>query len=357
METSSDSSDSDHSATTIDFRNHQLNADTIDHNLLTFINRDKKSGGHLEIETMLLQENRLITFPDQLRQFSQLKVLDISNNGLTVLPDIFEYCRCLSTLVARNNRLTNDSLPKVYNNTDCLRELNLSGNELTTVPEQLFEFSSLRYLYLGGNRIRQISRNIWKMKNLHILSLGGNQLTEVPSTVGQLKMLSALILCDNQIEVIPASIAYLNNLKSLLLHKNRIKTLPPEIVTLRNLSELSLRDNPLVVRFVSDMTLNPGSLLELSARAIKIANIDVKPGDIPISLMEYMDSAHRCVNAACKGVYFDNRVEHIKFVDFCGKYRIPLLQYLCSTKCRNERRDRREPSAGGSYMMRKVLLG
>lgn len=26
-------------------------------------------------------------------------------------------------------------------------------------------------------------------------------------------------------------------------------------------------------------------------------------------------------------------MEHVKFVDFCGKYRIPLLQYLCSPKC------------------------
>lgn len=32
------------------------------------------------------------------------------------------------------------------------------------------------------------------------------------------------------------------------------------------------------------------------------------------------------------GVFFDNRIEHIKFVDFCGKYRVPLLQYLCSSK-------------------------
>lgn len=32
------------------------------------------------------------------------------------------------------------------------------------------------------------------------------------------------------------------------------------------------------------------------------------------------------------GVFFDSRVEHIKFVDFCGRYRIPLLQYLCSSR-------------------------
>jgi len=33
-------------------------------------------------------------------------------------------------------------------------------------------------------------------------------------------------------------------------------------------------------------------------------------------------------------VYFSSRVENVKFVDFCGKYRLPLLQYLCSPNCR-----------------------
>lgn len=34
-----------------------------------------------------------------------------------------------------------------------------------------------------------------------------------------------------------------------------------------------------------------------------------------------------------KGVYFDTRVSVVKFADFCGVYRLPLLQYLCSPKC------------------------
>jgi hypothetical protein len=34
-----------------------------------------------------------------------------------------------------------------------------------------------------------------------------------------------------------------------------------------------------------------------------------------------------------KGVYFTSKVEHVKFVDFCGKFRIPLMQYLCSSTC------------------------
>lgn len=55
------------------------------------------------------------------------------------------------------------------------------------------------------------------------------------------------------------------------------------------------------------------------------------------------------------GVFFDNRVEHIKFVDFCGKYRLPLLQYLCSSKCIGPRDGEEEIVSGA--MIRKVLLG
>jgi hypothetical protein len=55
-------------------------------------------------------------------------------------------------------------------------------------------------------------------------------------------------------------------------------------------------------------------------------------------------------------------VEHIKFVDFCGKYHIPLLQYLCSSKCieddSNSQVDESEPYGyANSNMMKKVLLG
>lgn len=45
-------------------------------------------------------------------------------------------------------------------------------------------------------------------------------------------------------------------------------------------------------------------------------------------VLQYLSSANQCVNPKCKGVYFEACVEHIKFVDFCGKYRVPLLQFL-----------------------------
>ncbi|XP_076238365.1 leucine-rich repeat-containing protein 58 [Calliopsis andreniformis] len=342
----SDSSDSDSSAKTLDLSYLMLDTQMLhDH----FVGAKDSE----QVDTLLLHQNRLTSIPPSIVRFTNLDSLDISNCGLHRLPDFLGDCP-LSCLVAKHNNLCNGSLPKSFENLVNLRELNLSGNRLTDFPEQVLDLTELKYLYLGGNHISEISKDVWKLQRLHVLSMGGNRLTEVPSTLGQLKSLQALVLCDNMLESLPSSIANLTNLKSLLLHKNRLRTLPTEIITLKCLTELSLRDNPLVVRFVSDMTHNPPSLLELAARVIKTSDIQYDEESIPRNLVEYLNSGHRCVNPKCKGVFFNNRVEHVKFVDFCGKYRLPLLQYLCSRKC-IESRDGDEVVSGA--MIRKVLLG
>lgn len=230
----SDSSDSDSSGKVIDLAYLLLETTTVNENL------EKLSGEKsVEVESIILHHNQLISFPQNLFKFENITILDVSNNGLEVLPDVFEHCK-LTTLIAKNNCLQNDSLPKTFTPNPNLRELNLSGNHFETFPEQVIDLVNLKYLYLGGNKIKSISKNVWKLSNLQILSIGGNQIIEVPSTVGQLTQLHALVLCDNKIENLPSKIANLHNLKSLLLHKNKLRTLPPEIIALKNLTEVFL---------------------------------------------------------------------------------------------------------------------
>lgn len=342
----SDSSDSDSSTKSLDLSYLMLDSDVLNEHFTS-----AKCPDH--VDTLLLHQNRLSTIPQSIVRFRNLHSLDISNCGLPQLPDFLSDCP-LSCLIAKNNNFTNDSLPKSFEKLSGLRELNLSGNRLTDFPEQILDLTELKYLYLGGNNITEIGSNVWKLQRLQVLSMGSNRLTEVPSTLGDLKSLQALILCDNMLENLPRSIANLKNLKSLLLHKNRLRTLPTEIITLKCLTELSLRDNPLVVRFVSDMTHNPPSLMELAARVIKTNDIRYDEKSIPRNLVAYLNSGHRCVNPKCKGVFFNNRVEHVKFVDFCGKYRLPLLEYLCSSKCIGPKNGDEVVSGA---MIRKVLLG
>lgn len=157
----SDSSDSDaNSNKIIDFAYLLLEPDTVDHNLEAYFNDSKR---FCEIKKIILHHNQLSTLPTNLTKFSCTKVLDISNNSLTTLPNIFEYCP-LTTLVAKNNLLKNSSLPKCFTKCSSLRELNLSGNQLNQFPEQVLDCLNLKYLYLGGNGMKQISKNIWRLK-------------------------------------------------------------------------------------------------------------------------------------------------------------------------------------------------
>lgn len=117
------------------------------------------------------------------------------------------------------------------------------------------------------------------------------------------------------------------------------------------------------------MSFNPPSLKELSARIVKIQlPADVNKQVLPNSLIDYINTANQCVNPKCKGVYFEACIEHIKFVDFCGKYRVPLLQYLCSPRCSrspayaytdsSSDSDMSSDEAGPSQIkLKKVLLG
>ena len=281
--------------------------------------------------------------------------LDISNNHLVALPPDLVKLRHLRVFEARNNLLDDAAFPKDFRSLRAsLRVVNLAGNELESLPPQLCQLSRLKALFLGGNKIRRIPTEVEGLRSLETLYLGGNRLEHVPATLGRLSHLRALSLCNNQLVSIPPTLANLNRLKSLSLHGNRLTTLPQEIVNV-DLRELSLRDNPLVNRFVSDLNFSAPSLRELAARVVKIndGRIEYSEETLPRTLVRYLQTAKQCVNPRCAGVYFDARVEHVNFVDFCGKYRLPLLQYLCTPKCS----DPESPAVQDTRKIAKVLLG
>lgn len=310
--------------------------------------------------SLQLSHNNFISLPPEIGSFENLVFIDISNNGLTQICDEITKLKKLRSFVARNNLLDGSSVPKDFGLLSVsLETLNLSGNNFIDIPLQFTELSHLKHLYLGANKINGISSAVKHLSSLEVLYLGGNRLTEVPAELGYLHKLSSLVLCDNHLHSLPPTLINLRKLRSLSLHNNELSTLPTEIVSL-NLVELSLRNNPLVARFVQDLVIDPPSLLELAGRVVKIEKVSYEPEDLPQHITRYLRSAQRCVNPQCKGVYFSSKIENVKFVDFCGKYRLPLLQYLCSPKCRytpmySDSESDSEDAARSK--MKKVLLG
>lgn len=155
----SDSSDSD--LHTIDYQNRNLTLSKAEDTMLSLFS---SASTYAEIETVILYNNKLTELPLSLMKFSNLHTLDVSNNCLTTLNiEVFLQCP-LKTFIAKNNQLTNESLPKTFTSKmGQLRELNLSGNQLTHFPAQILALKSIKYLYLNANYIRDLPKDISKL--------------------------------------------------------------------------------------------------------------------------------------------------------------------------------------------------
>jgi len=313
-----------------------------------------------QVTHLKLNNNVLTELPDVLGSLTNLTNLDLSNNQMSKVSGAIATLSALTHLYLRNNQLDENGLPKDMIGMKSLRTLNLSGNRLTCVPPQLFDLSNLRNLFLGANHISSINPNINRCRRLRLLYLGGNQLKTLPPEIGDLSYMQVLLLSDNKLISLPETVCNLRRLQCLHLHMNKLTTLPSGLIHLRSLSELSLRENPLVMRFIREMDYQPSSLLELAGRVIKTQNIEYQPADLPLSLHRYLNMSHECKNPSCNGVYFDHRVEHVKFSDFCGKYKVPLLQYLCSPTCGEqlpEYADCEVRTDSNNQRLKRVLLG
>ena len=57
------------------------------------------------------------------------------------------------------------------------------------------------------------------------------------------------------------------------------------------------------------------------------------PESLPPNLRNFMKSSRRCNNPKCAGVYFTTSVKKVTIEDFCGKFRVPLMKFLCQERC------------------------
>lgn len=112
-----------------------------------------------DTKQLYLCYNRITALEDSICSFSNLEFLDISNNALTVVCEDVTRLTKLKTLIAKNNRLNEFSLPKHFASLQ-LEVLNLSGNRFEEMPSQCLQLLRLQSLSLGGNRLKSIPAEI-----------------------------------------------------------------------------------------------------------------------------------------------------------------------------------------------------
>lgn len=144
--------------------------------------------------------------------------------------------------------------PEIFSLADTLEILDLSGNALTSLPDDLPRLHKLRIVFASNNRFTALPEVLGRCPKLTMIGFRANQIRTVPAAALP-PLLRWLVLTDNQISELPADIGRCIHLQKLMLAGNELTTLPPEMANCTRLELLRIAAN----RF----TALPQWLLEL----------------------------------------------------------------------------------------------
>ena len=169
-----------------------------------------------------------------------IKRLDLSC-GLTEFPnEIFALADTLEILNLSGNALTclHDDLYKLYK----LRVIFCSDNQFTELPEALGRCVQLEMVGFKANKIKHVPAAALPSK-LRWLILTDNQISELPNELGACSRLQKLMLAGNQLSELP-DLATCTLLELLRISANRLTKLPDWIFLLPRLAWLARAGNP-----------------------------------------------------------------------------------------------------------------
>ena len=197
----------------------------------------------------------------------------------------------------RHIKLQDDltSFPDIlYQLTDTLEVLDLSGNQLTSLPDDLTRFTQLRILFASNNPFTTLPRVLGRMPQLEMvgfkacqirevpadslppqlrwLILTDNQIGELPEALGERPRLQKLMLACNQLSALPDSLARCNQLELLRISGNQLTALPAVVLQLPALAWLAIAGNPMTQKS-EQLALSGSAPAAISYQDLAVQNL------------------------------------------------------------------------------------
>ena len=158
-------------------------------------------------------------FPKEIYELADtLEILDLSGNNLSSLPDDFTTLRKLRVLFC-------------------------SDNQFTHLPDVLGQLPQLTMVGFKANKIQTVSAASLG-KSLRWLILTDNKISELPAEIGLCIDMQKLMLAGNSLQHLPAELANCTKLELLRIAANRLKFLPDWLLRMPRLSWLAYAGNP-----------------------------------------------------------------------------------------------------------------
>jgi len=149
-----------------------------------------------------------ITLSEGLNQFpvelfslvESLEKLDLSGNNISELPDEISQFKLLKIIFLSKNKFK--EFPKQLANCPSLTMVGFKSNEIQFIPEDSFP-KKLQWLILTDNKISKLPQSIGSCEFLQKCALAGNQISELPEQMKHCKRLELLRISANQLQEIP----------------------------------------------------------------------------------------------------------------------------------------------------------
>lgn len=197
----------------------------------------------------LLQAQKATSLSEALKNPQSVRELELRGQSLKTLPAVVLKLSSLESLDLSYNQFT--SLPEVLLKMKWLKKVNLSGNGIGTLPESMLQMEQLEELTIGYSMMlmpativkRSPPTFLFRMPSLKQLNISNWALTDLPEVDS-----SKLFLLDvshNSISRFPATLLHTETLKVLNIGNNNFTSLPDSFINCRQLTRLLANDNRL----------------------------------------------------------------------------------------------------------------
>lgn len=222
------------------------------------------------LHTIQLACNRLTKLPHMPRKLLPLQELYVNGNQIEDLPEFFfTACENLILLNVSSNKLL--TLPIIDGNRSQLERLYATNNSLTDrVLDTLISLTSLRILHLAYNRLTTFPETcVSNWPELEELNISGNKLQHLPDNLSNLRNLRVLRVHSNQLQSTPV-LAKIASLRVLDLAHNQLDKINLVVLVPKKLQFLDLScNNQLQVdakQLQSCRSQRPMSLVDVSGK-------------------------------------------------------------------------------------------
>ncbi|XP_074284396.1 plant intracellular Ras-group-related LRR protein 6-like [Silene latifolia] len=207
------------------------------------------------LEIIDLSGMSLDSLPNPSINLAAICKLDISNNNLQTIPESL-IARLLNVLV-----------------------LDVHSNQLTLLPNSIGCLSKLKILNVSGNHLTSLPPTIENCRSLEEVNANFNQLSMLPDTIGfELLSLRKLSVNSNKLVLLPYSISHATELRILDVRLNCLRSLPDDLENLAKLEILNASQN---FQYLKELPYSIGllmSLVELDVSYNKLTSLPTSLG-------------------------------------------------------------------------------